>query len=453
MLACDLRDAGAVERGVGAAVERLGGLDVLINNAGLGIPQSAGRAPDEQALAVLDVNLIAPWRVTAAALPHLRASRGRVVNVASGLAHLAVPFATAYCMSKRGLVAYSDALRLEHGDEITVTTVYPGYIRTRHPRRRRRTSGVGLEGAVPAERVEDAARALARAALGRPVRDLATTRAGTLQYFLARRSPRRLLDRITNRAVRRLVRAGASPRAASAASSPRAFPRAEQPGIDSRACRATAGRRCSRRRSSSRRTRWRWSTRTRRIVDVNPAYLRLLRPLARPAGRPADLRLRRRRPDLHAGAVERRAGRRPLPRRRRARLRRRQPRQRAVRGRVEVATGRRLVLFVALSTSRWGGELPPLGRDRPRRGRAVAARARDRAPDRARRDRARDRRRAPHRPRHRAHARAQRDEEGRRALARAPRREGARRGPRARAEITQLRYRRARPSSTCPLSG
>jgi hypothetical protein len=61
---------------------------------------------------------------------------------------------------------------------------------------------------VPAERVENAARTLARAALGRPVRDLATSRAGTVQYFLARRSPRRLLDTLTNRAVRRLVRRG-----------------------------------------------------------------------------------------------------------------------------------------------------------------------------------------------------------------------------------------------------
>ncbi len=207
VLACDLRDPAAVQCGVEAAVERLGGLDVLINNAGLGIPQSAGVAPDDDAIKVLDVNLIAPWRVTAAALPHLRASHGRVVNVASGLAHLAVPFATAYCISKRGLVAYSDALRLEHGDEITVTTVYPGYIRTGiHDAAKE--SGVGLEGAVPAERVEHAAKTLARAALGRPVRDLATTRAGTIQYFLARRSPRRLLDALTNRAVRRMIRRG-----------------------------------------------------------------------------------------------------------------------------------------------------------------------------------------------------------------------------------------------------
>jgi NAD(P)-dependent dehydrogenase (short-subunit alcohol dehydrogenase family) len=207
VIACDVRDEASVERAVAEAIERLGGLDVLINNAGLGTPQSAGRAPDAGALAVLEVNLIGPWRVTGAAMPALREARGRVVNVASGLAHLAVPFATAYCMSKRGLVAYSDALRLEFGDEITVTTVYPGYIRT-GIHAASKDSGVGLEGAVPPERVEDAARALAGAALGRPLRDLATTRSGTIQYFLARRAPRRLLDRITTMRVRRLVHGG-----------------------------------------------------------------------------------------------------------------------------------------------------------------------------------------------------------------------------------------------------
>jgi NAD(P)-dependent dehydrogenase (short-subunit alcohol dehydrogenase family) len=207
VLACDVTDQASVDRAVAEAVERLGGLDVLINNAGIGIPQSAGRAPDERALSVLEVNLIAPWRVTGAAMPALRRSRGRVVNVASGLAHVAVPFATAYCMSKRGLVAYSDALRLEFGDEITVTTVYPGYIRT-GIHSASKDSGVGLEGAVPAERVEDAGRALTRAALGRPVRDLATTRQGTVLYALARRSPRRLLDFLTNQRVRRMVRGG-----------------------------------------------------------------------------------------------------------------------------------------------------------------------------------------------------------------------------------------------------
>jgi NAD(P)-dependent dehydrogenase (short-subunit alcohol dehydrogenase family) len=208
IIACDVRDQGAVERAVAQAVERLGGLDVVINNAGLGTPQSAGRVPDDGALTVIDVNMLGPWRVTSAAMPHLRESRGRVVNVASGLAHLTVPFATAYCMSKRGLVAYSDALRLEHGDAISVTTVYPGYIRTPiHDASR--ASGVGLEGAVPAERVEDAAKTLARAALDpNPPRDLATSRRGAINYAVLRFVPRRLMDRLIGAAVRRLAKRG-----------------------------------------------------------------------------------------------------------------------------------------------------------------------------------------------------------------------------------------------------
>ena len=207
ILECDVRDQESVDRAVAEAITRLGGVDVLINNAGVGTPQSAGSAPDAAAIAVLDVNLIGPWRVTSAALPELRRARGRVVNVASGLAFLAVPFAPAYCMSKRGLVAYSDTLRLEHGDAITVTTVYPGYIKTPiHDASR--DAGIALEGAVPEERLSDAANTLVRAALGPPVRDLATSRQGTVSYALARRSPRRLLDRISLVRMRHLARRG-----------------------------------------------------------------------------------------------------------------------------------------------------------------------------------------------------------------------------------------------------
>jgi NAD(P)-dependent dehydrogenase (short-subunit alcohol dehydrogenase family) len=208
VIACDVRDQGSVDRGVTEAIERLGGgLDVLINNAGIGAIQSAGARPDEQALAVIEVNMLGPWRVTAAALPALREARGRVVNVASGLAYLTVPFAPAYCMSKRALVAYSDSLRLEHGDAITVTTVYPGYIRTPiHDVSRE--AGLAFEGLVPAEDVRDAARTLARAALGRRARDLATTRRGGLGYAVLRRTPRRLVDRGTTAVMRHHARRG-----------------------------------------------------------------------------------------------------------------------------------------------------------------------------------------------------------------------------------------------------
>jgi len=207
VIACDVREQSSVDAAVGEVVERLGGLDVLINCAGIGEPQSAAQPPDEDALRVLDINLLGPWRVTAAALPALLDSRGRVVNVSSGLAHMTIPLAPAYCMSKRGLISYSDSLRLELGDRVTVTTVYPGYIRT--PIHEAAVAkGIGLEGLVPAESVDDAARTLVRASLDRPARDLATTRSGGLGFGAMRLMPRRLLDRLVRSRIDAALRKG-----------------------------------------------------------------------------------------------------------------------------------------------------------------------------------------------------------------------------------------------------
>jgi NAD(P)-dependent dehydrogenase (short-subunit alcohol dehydrogenase family) len=196
LLACDVRDQESVDRAVAEAELRLGGLDVLINCAGLATPQSAGLPPDEKAMAVVDVNMMGPWRVTSAALPALRATHGRVVNVASGMAFVALPFAAAYAMSKHGVVAYSQALRLEHGDAISVTTVYPGYIRT-PIHKDSEDFGLTLEGSSPEEKLEDAVDALVRAALDDPpARDIVTTRTGKLTVALSRFAPRRFVDRI-----------------------------------------------------------------------------------------------------------------------------------------------------------------------------------------------------------------------------------------------------------------
>jgi NAD(P)-dependent dehydrogenase (short-subunit alcohol dehydrogenase family) len=208
VVACDVRDQASVDKAVAEAIERLGGLDVLINCAGIGDPQSAAAPPGEDALRVIDVNLLGTWRVTSAAIGALRESHGRVINIASGLAHLTIPLATAYTISKRGVVAYSDSLRLEMAGEIDVTTIYPGYIRT-PIHNASAEKGVALEGTVPAEPLESAVAALVRAALAdQPPRDLATSRQGTVGYAIFRHLPRRALDRLTLKRLRQSAARG-----------------------------------------------------------------------------------------------------------------------------------------------------------------------------------------------------------------------------------------------------
>jgi NAD(P)-dependent dehydrogenase (short-subunit alcohol dehydrogenase family) len=207
VFACDVTNQGSVDAAIATAVERLGALDALVNCAGIGIPQSAAQRPDEAAARVLDVNLLGTWRVTAAALPALRAARGRVVNISSGLAHLAVPFATAYGASKRGVVGYSDQLRVEVGDEITVTTVYPGYIRTPiHDASRE--AGIGLEGMVPPEPIAAVVGTIVRALYGKPARDLATTGRGRFAYALLGLLPKGVVEGAIRRQMRRAAKRG-----------------------------------------------------------------------------------------------------------------------------------------------------------------------------------------------------------------------------------------------------
>ena len=208
LIVCDVTDQASVDTAVAAAVERLGGgLDALVNCAGIGLPQSATERPGPDALRVLDVNLLGTWRVTAAALPALRAAHGRVVNISSGLAHLAVPFATAYGASKRGVVGYSEQLRAEVGDEVTVTTIYPGYIRTPiHDASQ--SAGIGLEGMVPPEPLSAAVETLVRAIYGKPARDLATTKRGARSYAALRFIPKGLVERATRRQMRRGAKRG-----------------------------------------------------------------------------------------------------------------------------------------------------------------------------------------------------------------------------------------------------
>ena len=96
VLACDVTDDAGVPAAVEEAVARLAGLDILINNAGIGGPAPAELPPGDAARRQLDVNLLGSWRVSAACTGELVRSRGRIVMVASRMAVMQLPLAAAY---------------------------------------------------------------------------------------------------------------------------------------------------------------------------------------------------------------------------------------------------------------------------------------------------------------------------------------------------------------------
>lgn len=111
--ACDITDGAAVASAVGEVVERCGGIDVAIANAGIATA-GALRHLDPDVLALqLDVNLVGSWRFVHACLPHVVARRGYVLGVSSASALVAPPGLGAYAASKAGFEHLLDVLRVE----------------------------------------------------------------------------------------------------------------------------------------------------------------------------------------------------------------------------------------------------------------------------------------------------------------------------------------------------
>jgi NAD(P)-dependent dehydrogenase (short-subunit alcohol dehydrogenase family) len=207
VVACDLTDDEDAAAGTAKAIELLGGLDLLINNAGIGGPAPAELAPGEEVRRQLEINLLGTWRVTAAAVPALVESRGRVVMVTSRMAVMQLPLAAAYGASKRAMVAYADALRLELAPYVGVSCVYPSAVRSPiHDSTK--AAGLSLEGMSSYEPLEGVVDAILGAALSpRAPRDVATTRRGAVELFLARHLPS-VTDRIVTRTLASRTAAG-----------------------------------------------------------------------------------------------------------------------------------------------------------------------------------------------------------------------------------------------------
>lgn len=130
-LELDVSDPASVDAGLGTAVDRLGGLDILVNNVGILRDRRLEEMSDTDWSAVLEVGLGGAFHCARAALGALRTSpAGRIINISSR-AHLGNPGQANYSAAKAGLIGLTRALAMELGrDGISVNAVAPGMIAT-----------------------------------------------------------------------------------------------------------------------------------------------------------------------------------------------------------------------------------------------------------------------------------------------------------------------------------
>jgi NAD(P)-dependent dehydrogenase (short-subunit alcohol dehydrogenase family) len=131
-LACDVTSDESVHSAVGQVLERAGRIDLLVNNAGVGLVAGAEESSLEQAKSLFDVNLFGVFRMTKAVLPTMRRQgSGRIVNISSVLGLIPAPFMALYAASKHALEGYSESMDHEiRGSGVRAVLVEPYYTRT-----------------------------------------------------------------------------------------------------------------------------------------------------------------------------------------------------------------------------------------------------------------------------------------------------------------------------------
>ncbi|GAA4578646.1 SDR family oxidoreductase [Planotetraspora phitsanulokensis] len=127
-LKADVTDDASVRTAVAAAAEHFGGLDIVVNNAGIGAAGTIADNPDDEWLRVLDINVVGMVRVARAALPYLRrSSHAAIVNTCSIAATAGLPNRALYSASKGAVLSLTLAMAADHiEDGIRVNCVNPG---------------------------------------------------------------------------------------------------------------------------------------------------------------------------------------------------------------------------------------------------------------------------------------------------------------------------------------
>jgi short-subunit dehydrogenase len=188
----DLTDPSVRSALISKTLERWGQIDVLINNAGRGSYHSAATTPVDEARGLFELNFFAPLALAQLATPHLRQSRGSIVNVSSIAGQISLPWLPVYSASKFALASITTTLRIElERDGVHVMGVFPGYVDTEFQAHAEgpRPPGAVLKGrrfAIPADQC---AAAILRG-IERRSRTVVTPRAGWVLIWANRLFPR-----------------------------------------------------------------------------------------------------------------------------------------------------------------------------------------------------------------------------------------------------------------------
>lgn len=128
---CDVRSTEEVNASTAEAVEALGGLDILVNNAGIEVGAPVTELDVDDLTRMLDINVVGILRQTQAAIPHLAASKGNIVNIASAAGLGGAPLLSGYCASKAGVLRMTETWAVELREAgIRVNAVCPAFVST-----------------------------------------------------------------------------------------------------------------------------------------------------------------------------------------------------------------------------------------------------------------------------------------------------------------------------------
>lgn len=193
LTAGDLTDDYTRRRVVAQTLERFGAIDILINNAGVGVYGPSWSASIDDVRHLMELNFFALLGMIQLVTPHMRERRnGMIVNVGSIGGKIPMPWMTVYSASKYGVTALTEGLRMElRGAGVKTLLVCPGYVTTGFQQHVR--AGQAPEGVVRARRMaisaEECARAIRRG-VEREARTVLAPRAGWLLVAAARLFPR-----------------------------------------------------------------------------------------------------------------------------------------------------------------------------------------------------------------------------------------------------------------------